>query len=314
MLSKLNIVGIKTETTQGSAVALAATDFFQAYDLDAQVKTELLERNYGSTSLDPFSQVGGKKWQEIKFKADLKTSGAAGTPLAPLSALLQACGLTETAVGGVSVTYAPTSAAASANFYGPGKSATIKAYENGILKVLGGAMLNCKMTLEAGKIPMLDFSGKGTYAAVTDASFPTYTPNTTDPAIVKSATFSSHGTSLTISKLEIDLGSEIAERPDVNSANSIVGFQITGRKPSGSMDPEAALVATHDFYGKFAAGTLGQISIVIGSGAGNVITITLPKVQYGEIGKSDRNGIYTFNVPLIISRNSGDDFISIAIT
>jgi hypothetical protein len=41
----------------------------------------------------------------------------------------------------------------------------------------------------------------------------------------------------------------------------------------------------------------------------------MPKVQYGEITQAKRSGDkMIFNVPLIPSRNTGDDWISIVMT
>ncbi len=316
MLSQVKSIGAKTETTQNTAVSLAATDFIPAYDVDVSPDIELNERNYVSTSLDTFSHIPGKKFQNVKFRTDLKGSGSATVPIPPLSALLQACGLVETIAANTS--YAPTSAPASANFTGAGKSVTVKSYEgaaaNGLLKVLAGCLFNPKFILEVGKPPQVEWNGKGIFAAVTDAATPTLTMNTDDPLVVQSATFSTSTYAAIISKLEIDFGNEISPHDSVAAASGISGFQITDRKPSGSCDPEAVLVATHDFYGISAAGTLGSLSIVIGTGTGKVFTITCPKTQYGKIGQADRNKIMTLNVPLLFHRNSGDDWISIVIT
>jgi hypothetical protein len=312
MITRKKVIGAKVETTQGTAVALTSTDFIYALDIQVDPEAELLPRDYNSTSLDPFAQLVGKKYYACKFKTPLLPSGSLG--VAPnISPLLQACGMTETISAGVSVTYAPTSAAV-ANFYGPGKSCTIKVYEDGILHVIAGAMGNPKFVLEAGKIPMIEWDFKGVYVAVTDVAFPANTPQSTYPPIMKSATLSLQGYAATVQKFEIDFGNVVTEKPDINAANSLLGFQITDRKPAGSTDPESTLVATHDFYGKFISGAEASSSIVIGSGAGNICTITLPKTQYGKITKADRGGIMVYNTPLMFNRNTGDDWISIVFT
>jgi hypothetical protein len=318
MLSKLKVIGAAIETTQGTAVSLSATDFIEAMDVEVEPESELIEVPRVSSSLDPFAQITGKKNYNVKFKTFLKGSGDADLGIPPLDALLQSCGLTSTASANVSVTYAPTSAAASANFYGPGKSVTVKSYEgaaaSGLLKVVAGAMFNPKFILEAGKPAIIEFSGKGKYTAVADAAFPSNSPVLTDPPIVQSCTFTTQTYAAIISKLEIDFGNEISPRDDVHGATGILGYHITGRKPTGSIDPELVLVATHDYYGKVAAGTTGQLQIVLGSGTGLIWTITCPKVQYGNISPGDRGGVHTLSVPLIFSRSSGDDWISIVMT
>jgi len=313
MLSRLKLIGAKTEATQGDPATIGETDFFHAWDIDIKPVAELLDRPYNSASLDTFAQLPGRKWYEAKFKTYLKASGSKGVAPA-MGRLLQAAGFSETPVADTSVTYAPVSAPV-ANFFTLGKSCTIKVYENGILHIMAGAVAKLKLTIEAGKPIVCEWDVLAPYiSAVGDAGFPANTPDSTDPPIVKSGTFVLQAYAATISKLEIDLGNDVAEKLDVNAANSILGYQITGRKPVGSADPDAVVVNTHDFYGKMISGAQASTSIVVGTGAGNIITITLPKTQYGLLGAADANGVMKFQIPLIFNRNAGDDWISIVMT
>lgn len=312
MLTRLKVIGAKVEAAEGTAVALAETDFFHAFDLEVNPIPEMIEQPFYSASLDPYAQIVGKKWYEIKFKTFRKGSGAAGTA-PPTGPLFQAIGMTETPVVSTSVTYAP-STTPPANFYSGGKSCTIKVYEDGILHVLAGCRGTLKTTFEAGKPCIDEWTFNGLYTAVTDASFPTNTPNTTAIPTIKSATLTLQAYSALAAKLEVDFGNVVTPMDDVNSTNSIKAFRITDRKPVGSCDPEAVLVATHDFYGKMMSGALASSAIVVGSAAGNICTQTMPKTQYGPITKGDRAGIMTFNTPLVFSRNAGDDWTSIVFT
>lgn len=319
MLASKKVIGIKTESAQNTLATLAATDFFNAFDVDVTVEGEELPRDYVSSSLDPYPDIVGKGWMEAKFKRYLHYSGIAGTALAPMSALLQAFGFGET-VTAPNVTYAPSSNPAT-GFFGPGKSATVITYEdgsasaNGLSKVIKGCIGDAKIVIEAGKLVTIESTLKGIYTAVADATVPTNTPSTTAPAVVQTASFSVGGYSAIIQKLEIDLGNAVGEKTDVNSARGIGGYVITDRKPKGSMDPEATVVATNDWYGKFIGGTTGALSIVIGATAGNICTITMPTVQFGKPAAGKRSGdIMTFAIPLKFFRNTGDDWISIVFT
>jgi hypothetical protein len=93
-----------------------------------------------------------------------------------------------------------------------------------------------------------------------------------------------------------------------------LGFMISGRDPVGSCDPEMDSIANHPFMANLLAGTEAQSSIVIGATAGNIVTITLPKTQYMDIGYGDRDGILTGELALQFNQNAGDDWISIAMT
>ena len=171
-----------------------------------------------------------------------------------------------------------------------------------------------KIILEKNKVPMIEFTFRGMYTAPSDAVRPTVTYSGITPPRVESLTFVSHTFSAIISKLEIDLGCVAGIRDDLNSADSVKGFSVTDWDPKGSFDPEAELIATHDFYGKFKSGAEAQISCVVGGTAGNITTITMPKCQYMVPEMGDRNGIRMFNLPFKINQSSGDDCISIVQT
>lgn len=320
--SKLEVIGIKTETTQNTAATLAATDFFLAADVSFKPVAEFIPRDYKHASLDRLAHILGQVYVDISFKQELHGSGAAGTALAPLSAALQAAKLSETVSASTSVTYAPTSVPASSNFFSPGKSATIELYEgsttsqSGLKKVIKGCVASGgpKLVVEKNKVPMVEFSFRGLYTAPTDAVRPTVTLSSIDPPRVESITFSSHTYSAFISKVEVDLGCVAAIRDDLNSAESVKGFSITDWDPKGSFDPEVELAATHDFYGKFKSGAQAQISFVVGATAGNITTVTMPKCQYMIPEMGDRSGIRIFQLPFRILQNSGDDCISIVQT
>lgn len=320
--SKLQVIGIKTETTQNTPATLAAADFFLAADVSYKPVAEFIPRDYKHTSLDKLAHILGQVYVEISFKMELKGSGTAGTALAPFSAAMQASKFAETISAGVSVTYAPTSIPASANFFSPSKSCTIELYEGsttsqpGLKKVIAGCVAagGPKPVIEKNKVTMIEFTMRGLYSAPTTAVRPAVTFNATLPPRVESLVFSTHTFAAIISKLEIDLGCVAAIRDDLNSPNSVKGFSVLDWDPKGSFDPEVVVIATHDFYGKFLNGVEGQISCIVGAQVGNITTITMPKTQYLVPEMGDRSGIRIFQLPFKINQTSGDDCISIVQT
>src|SRR5689334_5736611 len=96
-LTKIQAVGIKQETVQGTAVVpSSATDYIITDNVDLNVNPEILTRDFRRASLDNLSHVVGKRWVTVKFKTEFKASGTAGTVYAPLDAAIQACGFTST--------------------------------------------------------------------------------------------------------------------------------------------------------------------------------------------------------------------------
>ncbi len=313
-LVRKTVIGVKTETTQGTPATLAATDFMLAEDVNLKPSVEMLDRNYYRTSLSTVASVAGKRMYDLTFKTELKGSGTAGTAYAPIDACIQACGFTSTTVAVTSVTYAPTSAAASGNYYGPGKSATFEIYLDGIKHVVAGALGSMKISCEVNKYAYCEFTFKGIYAAPTDTAVGTTTYLAQKPAVVVGASLSLAGLSAVATKFDIDMGVEVVERASLSASTGLLGFVISGRKPVGSCDPEMESIATHPFMANLLAATEASSSIVIGATAGNIVTITCPKTQYTGVGYGDRNGIRTGDISLQFNQNTGDDEISIVMT
>ena len=313
-LTRKTVLGAKTETTQGTPVAITATDFILVEEVSLTPSFDLIERNFYRTSLDRIKSISGKRWVELTFKTELKGSGAAGTAYTPLGALIQACGFTEAISAGVSVTYAPTSAPASGSFFGPGKSCSIEVYMDSDKHIISGCIGSVKLSAEVGKIAMLEFTFKGVYAEPTDAAPGTQTYNTLQPPVVINSTVSVMGTALILNKFEVDVANEVTERLSVAATTGLMGFMITGRKPVGSIDPELDTVSAFNFWNKLSANTEASSSIVITGGAGNIITATLPKTQLTAIPYGDRNGIRTVEAGLQFNQNSGDDWLSLVFT
>lgn len=311
---KRTVIGIKTETTQGSAATLTATDFILAEDVDITPAVDLIERNYYRSSFSPLASISGKRNFDITFKTELKGSGTAGTAYAPLGAGLIASGMVQTVSTGTSVTYAPTSAASGTGFYGAGNSATIEIFMDGVKHIAAGCLGSWKLSGEAAKIGMVEFTFKGVYATPADVAFPTQTYNSTLPPILVSSALSVQSLSAICSKFELDYAAEVSERVDTRSSTGLLGFLITGRNPSGSFDPEFESVATHDFFTKLLTNTEGAFTIAFGGTAGNIVTIAGSKAQYNPFKYGDRNGIRTLDVPLRFNQSSGDDELTIVMT
>jgi len=323
-LVKKQALGIKQETTQGTPVVPAsATDFLLVEDANYEFVGEALTRNFRRASIDTLAHVFGKRNVRITFATELKGSGTAGTAaiagFTAFDAAMQACAFSSTLVGGTSITYAPVSAAASASYYGPGKSVTIELYRDGLKHIIAGALGSWKISAKSGQYPRIEFEFMGTYTEPTDnASDATPTPtisNNFDPPIWESSTVSVNGfSSPVIDEIEIEVANEIERRDDAKVATSVLGFVITGRDPKGSVFIEAEKIATLNVFNKLVTSVQGTTSVVFGTGAGKIITITMTKSQLSNASYEAKGGFMMHRIPLNFPQNSGDDWISIAIT
>jgi hypothetical protein len=314
LLWKRQNIGIKTETTEGSAIAMQATDFLLVEGLSWKPNIEMLDRNYRRATLDPLSKIAGKASGEVTFSVPFKTSGTAGTADTPRGALLMACGLSQVASAGVSVTYAPISAKPT-GFSSPAKTVTACFQVDGLQYRLTGCVGNVKFKMKAGMIVMLDISLKGKYEVPSDVALTAPTYSAAAEQIFQSSSFSFDSVStFVIDTLEIDFGNEVVEKPSSLATTGLGGFLLTGRAPVGSMDPELVLVATYNFLAKQVTATPAALSFVVGAGAGNINTITIPKAQITGVDFGERNGIAIANCKLAFSQTTGDDWISIVQT
>lgn len=210
----------------------------------------------------------------------------------------------------MSVTYAPDNAAILA-------SLTLGVYRDGLKKLLAGGRGTFTLGCKDGEPALFDFSFQGLYSAVTDVALLTPTGvETTIPKPFLSAAFQEHSFAAKIANLSIDCGNTLAMREDVNQASGFIAALITSRDMTAQIDPEEELVATLDQYGRWKAGTTGNLTFALTGAAGNICTVTAPKFVLTKLTETDRNGLAALTVDGQLARSAagGDDEISIAFT
>ena len=310
MLTKRRVVAAKVETTEGTAETLTASEGgILAIDPKVDVDIAMHERTPAKASLGRLTSLAGSRKASISFKVEVKGAGIAysATDLPALDVYLMACGVGRALVvtpGSETVTYAPASTGVS--------SITIGCYEDGVLKMIKGARGNCRITMKQGEPVMMEFEFTGVHVAPTDVALLAPTYESTIPPIFRSATFTVASYAAIMSAINIDFGNSFHLRESVNTAEGFVSNVITDRNMSGDMDPEMVLVATHDWYGIWLAGTTGALAIgSIGSAQYNKFTITAPKLLATKVSDDDAEGQVKAGQTFQLAENSGDDEISI---
>ncbi|QIG66820.1 hypothetical protein EVB27_151 [Rhizobium phage RHph_TM16] len=196
----------------------------------------------------------------------------------------------------------------SANF----ESVSLLMNKGGVQHQMPGCYGTFDIEAEAGQYAKVNFDFQGIYVAPTDVAVPTnLTYETTLPAMVELAQLRVDDFNAIVSKYTLDIANEIQPRPDVSSANGYIGLRLVDRKPEGGIDPEADLVAQHDFWGKLSAATRMPFTIRCGTVVGNIVTIIHPQVQYSGLTYQDRNNILNYDAGLRISSAAGDDEVLI---
>lgn len=211
--------------------------------------------------------------------------------------------LEATVMAGTGVLYTPSSLSTVPTL-------TMALYRDGIRKQMRGCRGSCSYNAKLGEPGIFSFNFQGVYDAVTDQTILTGSGiETTLPRPLLSAVFSVHSFAAFISAISWDQANAMEMRGDVNDASGLISCLLGPRDFKGSIDPEEELVATCDWYGRWAAGTAGALTWKHPGDAGNVVTFTCPKVVYTKQAEAARGTIAILNTDFQIIRDQsvGDD-------
>lgn len=232
----------------------------------------------------------------FEFAVAMKGSGAAGT-VPEVGKALRACGMGETIVASTSVTYAPVSASL--------ESATIYYYHAGKLQIALGCVGNVNFSYSVDDKVMANFSFVGHDGGDTDVALLSGTYDATSPLKFIGAAVSTGGYSPRVSALNFDVGNQVELPPDANSSDGYSDIIIVDRDMVGSFDPEHTLKATQDWIADWKNQVSKSITTgLVGTDAGNRVTLTCPTARYRNIDFTSRNGLRSLDIPF---RAVGDD-------
>ncbi|MEN6477855.1 MAG: phage tail tube protein, partial [Rectinema sp.] len=286
-----------------------AANALLVWDVDVKPAGEAIQRPFVKSTLSQAPFIRGVRSVQVSCKSELKGSGTKGglPTFGWEGALFRACGMSETVTASTSIVYAPVSSGF--------ESVTLYVYKDGLCHKILGCRGTFRLSLEVGQYPVLEWTFYGLYAAPTDTTPGAQTFSTVKPNPILGAGLSIGGYSPVATKLELDLNNTVTPRKSLNSPAGIVGFEITGRSPQGSFDPEATTEATNPFWAKWEAADALALAVgPIGATAGNIINIGAPKLQYRELSYGDRDGTLTYTIPFALAMNAGDDELTITLT
>jgi len=311
-LARVRSILAKTESSYGSdSTPTGSANAIQVSALEINpAESEVLSRDLIRSYLGNSPQLIANTRVSVTFTVEYSGSGAAGT--APkYGPLLEACGFGETIVSSTSVTYAPISTTP--------ESVTIYVDSDGIRHKVTGARGSFTLSLNANQIPVYNFTMTGQYVAPTDTASPALTfNNQADPEIFNDTNTTAFtlfsATGLALQSAEIDLGNEVVYRELVNSSKEVI---VVDRAATANFVVEAPALSVKDFFALSVAGTAGNLSIVHGATAGNIITLTSPAtgLSLGNPTYSEDQGIVMLNIPTtMVPSSSGNDEITLAYT
>jgi hypothetical protein len=195
-------------------------------------------------------------------------------------------------------------------------SGTVAVYKDGSRGVLKGCRGNAVLTGNVGEPLFLEFTIDGVFSAYSDQALETLTLDTTQPPAFLDSGHRFRGDTTPFASLSIDMQNTTSQREDARDTNGIKSFLITGRNPQLSIDPEEVLVATENYRERLKDASTGYFYAKAGATAGNAVRIGAPKIQYMEVGDTDRNGIATADITFSLVAtdvNSGDKEVQVAV-
>lgn len=305
LLTRQRVFGAAVEAnTGGAATVNAAAAVFNAYN--ATYRTDISRnRREGQSSLSQLAQVHGQRAAEITLETELVGNGAAGQPQWA-SVLLTAAGFTAT--GG---TYTPSTGSTSYT------TITAGLFQDGRFKSIAGACADLVIRGRAGEVVRCFWRLRGVHQPPTSAALITPTYPTTIPARLASATFTIAAVAYKLATFELALNNVLSPREDAANAAGIHSFVVGDHDHTFRCSLESQLLSVKDFYSDHLGHVEAALSLVVGSGANNIITITAPKMQLAEAPQDeDANGVMRDNLLWQLNRSAsaGDDSLQIALT
>ena len=300
LLARKRVIKVKIEAEKGTKIA--GDQALLVFDLDIKPTAPWEERK-GTGLWRGHANKGvlGERSGTCSFKVELRGTGSHGLE-AGLAILLQACGFKKT-----SESYGMHST------HSDDKTISIDVWEDGVKKGLAAASGEVSFEGEAGKRMMLNFEFSGIWQAPIDEALPAFAPSTTTPLRMQGGTFTLATLAIKIAKFNLKMGNNVVARGSVAAAGGIAYYMITDYDPELSIDPEADLVGGYDINGVWLAGTTAAVSLVVTDGT-DVVTFTIPALNYKEIPEGDREGIQIYDVTGACIHSTGNDAVTIAVT
>ena len=310
LLRRRRVFAAKLETTTGDEIGLFDADgAINAYDRELEPSIEMTTREMQG-SMSNLSAVPGARQGTLNVTTHMHGSDSESNPLWATT-LLAASGWTAAAD-----TYSPDSTSTA--------TLTAALFEDGNKRVLFGAKADWSWVFRAGQPVECNWTLTGKYKEPHAASMITPTFPSVIPPRFASATMTLAGVAYKISELTIAANNNVVMREDATSddddsrSNDGTGFaaaEITNRAVTITIDPEEVGYATQNWSSEWIDGAELAMSIVVGSTANNIMTITAPKVQVSNVQPLDRNGILAETLTFTANDNgTGDDELTIAFT
>jgi len=250
--------------------------------------------------------TGNSKTQNVSdfttadFGVDVKakSSGAAG--VAPkVAELLKICGLSETITALTDVAYAPTS-----DFV----QGTAKAYLDGSMRNVTGVAGDFSFGGKVGEMVVFNFSLKGfTDIEETTEANPAVVLDVNKNFIIESVTaITVGGAAIDLESFELSKGNDIQE----TYATNLKEFYISDHKPVIKVTA-VKTKGNGAHWTELKNNTKKSVVVVLGTGAGETLTLTAPFCNPMDNDEQDSGGKIVYDRSWLCESSAGNDNFSL---
>ncbi len=311
------IVAMKAEAVYGTDIfagAYVLGDIIPCFNVQPKINQEEIPNLSMAGDIGRLPSVIGVESVSLTFSMLLRGKGVAyAAGVKPEMDLpMRGCGHSSVFSGGAGseiVTYAPTTTLESMTIYiaqeisGQATAPTLK---------MTGCFGTVEFAKRAGGVVEARFTFLGQMAGRADITYTAGSPSTTPQyPVVKSAGFLYDSYAPRLANIGFAQGNTVSPLPSVNATGGLAGFFISDRNPRISIDPEAALVATYDWYTKWKAGNAASLAYTVGTVQYNKAVFTFPKAEPVDQGYTQRDGLTALPTALLATIAAGGDDYSI---
>lgn len=297
---------VAPETEYGAGADLVDAVLLVVSELDSSpYEGSRIERTRMREQFGADAEINAGPNVQVTTTVPLAGSGAAGTP-PNFGMLLRACGLAETidnTVDSEKVEYRPAT--------DDHESFCVWFVEDGQLQKVPGVRGTLEANFPAGEFPTAAYTLTGLYQRPEVHAGPlSQTLSDIEDEIPvnkqNTGTFSVHGHQGCGQSLTLTLGNEVTYR-NLIGCESVM---ITNRVVTGQVEIEAPDLATKNYFTAIESHetvTAAAIAFEHGKTAGNIITLSAPKVQLSTLSRTDSDGIVHYQMDTRYLPDEGDD-------
>jgi len=296
MIRRKRVLAAKIESTPYTAEAgLSAADAaFNVYDakIEPAVEMNTRPRQGGFGDLE---DIAGKRMGTCTFSIDFSGNGSGTTP-AWFSTFMPACGWSNDGSDThTAKTQAPEDPSATV------KTLTIATYEDGLLKMIKGAMGSWKLPINAGSAMRMEFTFVGALVNTSAASIlaPTYPTILPWRPSADGTGFTYDGTAWCFESMTIDSGNDVQLRPCQDETSGYKGALVANRVPTITFNPEAGSVLNHTKkFTDWLASNSQTFAAQVINVSEDIVDITSAATQITNLQEGERAGLVTDEITL----------------